>query len=271
MEHIFSIKHLKAGYLPNKPVIEIEHLNFNKGKVTFILGKSGIGKSTLLELLGLMNNTILSDSETSLQFAGNDTTYNYNEVWNLNDNKQSNFRNTNFSFIFQNENLMHNFTAGENMCFTQMLQGLSFNKAKATTLNLMQQLGINGNKFDAPVSEFSGGQRQRLSFIRAISTNYKVLFGDEPTGNLDFYNASKLMQLLKDDVNQKQASAIIVSHHIDLALQFADQIILITEKPVNQTGNERNITGEITESNVFNSKDWENNDEFKEQLEQSIR
>jgi len=278
MNVLYTIKHLKAGYQPAKPVLEIEQtLNFQKEQITFILGKSGIGKSTLLELLGLMNNTILPSTNTLLQFENDAGTYAFNEVWSYKDKDLAAFRNDNFSFIFQNENLMHNFSAGENICVAQMIQGRSFNEAKTIALQFMHQLEIDQHKFDAPVSAFSGGQRQRLSFIRAVSVDYEVLFGDEPTGNLDFHNAAKLMQLLKKDATVKKASAIIVSHHIDLALAFADQIMIITEKINEEQTNENEsynqpVVGEIINSNVFNRNNWiDNKTEFKNYLEDSIK
>jgi len=241
MNALYTIKHLKAGYQPEKPVLEIEQpLNFQKEQITF-------------------------------------SSYTYNDVWNYKDKDLAAFRNANFSFIFQNENLMHNFSAGENICVAQMIQGRSFNEAKTIALQFMCQLEIDQQKFDAPVSAFSGGQRQRLSFIRAVSANYQVLFGDEPTGNLDFHNASKLMQLLKKDAIDKKASAIIVSHHIDLALAFADQIMLITQKSNEEKINEnalynQTVVGEIINSNVFSQDKWINDKtEFKNYLENSIK
>jgi len=278
MSVLYTIKHLQAGYQPAKPVLEIEQaLNFQKEQITFILGKSGIGKSTLLELLGLMNNTILPNANTLLLFENGAGSYAYNELWNYKDKDLAAFRNANFSFIFQNENLMHNFSAGENICVAQMIQGRSFNEAKTIALQFMHQLEIDQNKFDAPVSAFSGGQRQRLSFIRAVSANYKVLFGDEPTGNLDFHNASKLMQLLKKDAADKKASAIIVSHHIELALAFADQIMIITQKTNEEKMNENSphnkpVVGEIINHNIFNRSTWiDDKNEFKNYLENSIK
>lgn len=270
MNNLFTIKNLEAGYLPNKPVLQIEHLNLPNNKLIFLLGKSGIGKSTLLELLGLMNNTLLSNGTSQLRFQQVNDVINYTDLWAGTQNHLATFRNQNFSFIFQNENLMHNFTAGENICFAQMIQGKSFDEAKAVALKLMDQLGIEKSKFNERISTFSGGQRQRLSFIRAISKDYSILFGDEPTGNLDGQNAHNLMSVLKQDMLQKKAAAIIVSHHIDLAITFADQIILLTE--VEHTNNYTQTIGEIISKHIYNSDYWANKEtEFKKHIENMIK
>lgn len=263
--HVFSLQNMEAAYKKGKPVLSIDNLKIKKGKMVFLLGKSGIGKSTMLELLGLMNNTLSSNG--TINFYYDNETFSYNNVWKYNNTRLAQFRNRFFSFIFQNENLMQNFTAGENICFTQMMQGKTFADAKKDALTLMDKLEIQQNKFDAKISEFSGGQRQRLSFIRAIAVNYNVLFGDEPTGNLDDQNAHNLMQVLKDDMLAKEASALIVSHQIDMALKFADQIILFSEKKA-----ANHAYGVIETENVFESQQWVNNPvQFKQQVKNILK
>jgi len=263
--NIFSLQNIEAAYKQNKPVLFIDNLQIKKGKMVFLLGKSGIGKSTFLELLGLMNNTIRLNS--SLNFYNNNKAYDYRKVWKYNSTRLAQFRNQFFSFIFQNENLMENFTAGENICFTQMMQGKTFAEAKNISLALMEKMEIEHDKFNAKISEFSGGQKQRLSFIRAIAVDYKVLFGDEPTGNLDGQNANNLMQVLKDDMQTKDASALIVSHQIELALEFADQVILFSEK---KDGNR--VYGEIKAENIFEKQFWAADKvQFKQQVKSILQ
>lgn len=273
MSNLITIKNLEAGYLPNKPVLKIDTLNIQKGKIIFILGKSGIGKSTLLELLGLMNNTIFSNAKTQLEFNSEEkNSVSYHNLWASTQSSLAAFRNRHFSFIFQNENLMHNFSAGENICFAQMIQGRSLVEAKNISLVLMDKLGIERDKFSAGISAFSGGQRQRLSFIRAISTDYSVLFGDEPTGNLDWQNANNLMTVLKEDMIEKNGAAIIVSHHIDLALAFADQLMLFTEKENLSTENKHLVIGEILDKHIYEKADWNDDKQvFKKHVEDIIK
>jgi len=123
--HVFSLQNIEAAYKKGKPVFSIDSLQIKKGKMIFLLGKSGVGKSTLLELLGLMNNTLSSNG--TINFHYDNEVFNYTKVWQYSNTRLAKFRNRFFSFIFQNENLMKNFTAGENICFTQMMQGKTYN------------------------------------------------------------------------------------------------------------------------------------------------
>lgn len=268
MESLFSLKNISAGYVAGKPVVQIENLNFKKRKLTFLLGKSGIGKSTLLELLALMNNTLFTNSNSSFEYNNDQANSSYFNLWKLNDDKLASFRNENFSFIFQSNNLMKNFTAGENMCFTKMMQGTSLEDAKSIAEGLMEDLDLKKERFNDPINRFSGGQRQRLSFIRALIPDYKVLFADEPTGNLDVKNAKQMMDTLDKDLRNKKASAVIVTHHLGLAIQYADQIMLITKKE--NTGEE--VIGEVIEENIHNRSAWENDPVgFKKYLEKALK
>jgi len=112
MNNIFEIKNLKCAYQSDTVVLEVKLLNIPFGKIVFVVGESGIGKSTILETLGLMNNTITSDPNTLLNYCATPTSESVNIVdlrKNKSDNKISEFRLHNFSFIFQQTNLMRNF------------------------------------------------------------------------------------------------------------------------------------------------------------------
>lgn len=247
---LFKIENLVCAYNEDIPVMKVNQLVIPKGKLIFILGVSGIGKSTFIETLGLMNKTIVKKKDTSIKFSFEERTIEVKDHWNLPNNALSKFRNDHFSFIFQNTNLMPNFTAGENMCISQLIKGDSIEKVKSTVLKIMDQLDLPQELFDRKITELSGGQRQRIAFIRAIIADFKVLFGDEPTGNLDQDTATKLMNMLKDNLEINNRTGIIVSHDIDLALQFADQIILLTP---NKEG-----FGEIKANNILIFEDPQN-------------
>ena len=131
MEKLFEIEKLRCSYDKDyregesKVVLEIEHLCIPKGKRVFIVGESGIGKSTILETLGLMNNTIVPSNETKVLFHDKKgCVIDLAKLWQYKSEKRlSDFRLKNYSFIFQSTNLMRNFTAFENISFTRMLQG----------------------------------------------------------------------------------------------------------------------------------------------------
>jgi len=210
-------------------VLEIEHLYLKRGQKIFIVGESGIGKSTVLETLGMMNNTIVSNPQTRFIFHESDgRDVNLITLWQDSDYRLSKFRLKNYSFIFQSTNLMRNFTAYENVAYTRMLQGYgqkeTFDKARL----MLFDLGMKYVDEQCLTQELSGGQQQRLAFARAILPDFTVLFGDEPTGNLDAENAERVMRVLVRKLDEQQgASAVIVSHDMHLATSFADVIVKI--------------------------------------------
>jgi lipoprotein-releasing system ATP-binding protein len=223
----FELKDVLLGYEEGKVVLNIPDLSIHKGQLTFVTGPSGAGKSTLLEALGLMKNTILGGRSFMFNNMGTQG-MSFLDIWNGSEADTDLIRRKHFSFIFQSTNLMPNFTLGENICFGGMLSGKSLEQVKPVALEFMEKLNLEAQLFDNPSTVASGGQRQRAAFIRALCKDFSVLFGDEPTGNLDRENAVLLFELLKETVKTQNRSAIIVSHDLDLAKQFADEILEIS-------------------------------------------
>ncbi len=238
---LYRIEDLTCSYDGSTPVLKIGELELMKGKQTVFVGKSGAGKSTILETLGLMNRTIL-DGEITF-FPENGDAVRLGPLWD-NEDELADIRNRFYSFIFQNTNLMQNFSAFENACIPQLLQGESMETANGKVREAMKKVGLSEINGEDKVTQLSGGQRQRLAFVRAITPEFEVLFGDEPTGNLDELNAHELMRYIESDVHQKKRSSILVSHHIDLSLEFADQIILLVK-------NNEYSYGNVTRENIF--------------------
>lgn len=233
MNNIFKIKNLYCSYDKLNFVLHINNLNIERGKLYFVIGQSGIGKSTFIETLGIMNNTIHSRSEQFDIFSTTDKQYtSILNLWGNTDDTISKLRRNSFSFIFQNTNLMPHFTAGENMCFTLLMEGMSFESAKKEVLKIMSELDLEEEIFDRKVQNLSGGQKQRLSFVRAFIVDFEVLFGDEPTGNLDTNTSAKLMMILKENLIKKQKTGIIVSHDINLATKYGDEIYFIKQESI---------------------------------------
>ena len=269
---LFKIEKLRCSYDKNyqegysKVVLEIHSLQIPRGKKVFIVGESGIGKSTILETLGMMNNTIVPDDNAVFLFCQpNAEDIDLKSLWGTgSDRALSDFRMKNYSFIFQSTNLMRNFTAFENIAFTRMLQGYSKASCFEKTRNVLDDLGLDHVDEKRMAQELSGGQQQRLAFARAIIPDFTVLFGDEPTGNLDAENAIRVMKILSDKLDeqkQKGASAIIVSHDMHLAVSFADIIIKIRKelRPKKHDNDEDIAYGVIDDSCIYSPDEKRNN------------
>ncbi len=275
MEKLFEIENLRCSYDKHyregvsKVILEIHKLLIPKGKKVFIVGESGIGKSTILETLGMMNNTIVPDANAKFLFyEDGKQTVDLADLWRHSDNELSSFRLKHFSFIFQSTNLMRNFTAYENIALTRMLQGYSQEEAFARAAEVLNDLGLHHIDRYRMAQELSGGQQQRLAFARAILPDFTVLFGDEPTGNLDSDNAVKAMELLSNKLKQIEgSSAIIVSHDMHLAVTFADVIIKIRKesRPSKTAHDEVIYYGVIDEESIFTAPDGEHWTNGKEQ------
>lgn len=282
MRNLFELHNIKCSYDKNyqegmsKCVLEIRDLIIPRGKKIFIVGESGIGKSTILEVLGLMNNTIVAADDSKFIFYDNDDKeIDLLALWSRNDDDElSKFRLNHFNFIFQSTNLMRNFTAVENIAFTRMLQGYSKQESFERSKQVLTDLGLGHIAEDRMAQELSGGQQQRLAFARAILPDFTVLFGDEPTGNLDSDNAAKAMELLSIKLNEMAgSSAIIVSHDMHLSATFADVIIKIRKEKVsvNTVNDEVAFYGVIDQSCVYTPNDdksvWSNDVEHYDVVE----
>ena len=199
--NVFEIQGLECAYdhkfvKEKKVVLRINRLAIPMGKVSVILGLSGSGKSTLIETLGLMNNTI--DKGVITFFNGVDNVVISRKIWD-HPSDLANIRSQHFSFIFQNDFLMPYYTSEENILMGKLIQeyGQTIPVEKEELKMFYQKMGLDFDEINnKKTSELSVGQRQRLSFIRAILKNYLVIFGDEPTGNLDEFNSELLMDLL---------------------------------------------------------------------------
>lgn len=278
MNKLFELNDLRCSYDKNyregqsRVVLEIEHLAIPRGKKIFIVGESGIGKSTILETLGMMNNTIVPGDSTRFVFFDSDTELDLKGLWKKSDRVLSDFRLKNYSFIFQSTNLMRNFTAFENIAFTRMLQGFSRFSCFQRTRKVLADLGLEHVDEKRMSQELSGGQQQRLAFARAIVPDFTVLFGDEPTGNLDAENAVRVMEILTEKLNEHEgSSAIIVSHDMHLAVTFADVIVKIRKcfRPKLHEDDEDISYGICNDSCVYHKDDaglWSNGTETYENV-----
>ncbi len=234
---IFKIRDLNCGYNKEKVVLNIHHLDIYSGQLTFVIGKSGSGKSTLLETLGFMNDTFVQPSSGSiLYYAPDGEVCDIYDEWQQKLEHQAAFRNMNFSFIFQENNLLEHFTARENIIVPLMMSKKSDASSQATIKAAFEDIHLSPEVMDKNTRHLSGGQRQRVSFLRALLPAKPILFGDEPTGNLDPVTARALFGMIRKEVASKGISAIIVSHDLPLANLYADRIILLKADTNTQVG-----------------------------------
>lgn len=226
MKELFKINKLHCAYSSSQTILSMEDIVIPKGKLIFVVGVSGRGKSTFLETLGLMNQTIQPGSSIRF-YEDTQSELDFYKLWDANEDRIGAFRRQHFSFIFQKTNLMSNFLCGENMLLPALFKGKSFTSAKKEILLYMRQLDLPPSIFDQHITTLSGGQRQRLAFIRAMVADFSVLFGDEPTGNLDATTSRDMMIVLKSYLQEYGKTGILVSHDLDLASEFGDMIIPI--------------------------------------------
>ncbi|MFZ4523199.1 MAG: ATP-binding cassette domain-containing protein [Bacteroidales bacterium] len=225
--NVFNIENLRCSYKKKgDTVVFIENLQIPKGKMTVILGRSGSGKSTLIEALGLMNNTI---QEGSVQYFSPDGEIDLAQIWKKSETVAK-IRKNHYSFIFQDDYLMPHYTCSENMLIARLIQGnIDTRIAKGLQDHTMAGLNLTDKDIKRRYPfEVAGGQKQRLSFTRAVLKEFDILFGDEPTGNLDYKNSNDLFEFIRSILGQKQRSALIVSHNIELSVEKADKIIVLT-------------------------------------------
>lgn len=189
--------------------IAVDHVNFSilEGEFVVILGQSGAGKSTVLNMLGGM------DVPTSgkVLIAGQ-------EVSAMNDKQLSDYRANNIGFIFQFYNLIPSLTAYENVALTK-----SIVKDALDPMGMLTAVGLKEHKNKFP-SQMSGGEQQRVSIARALSKNPNIILGDEPTGALDSETGVIVLETLVDMCRKQGKTVILVTHNADIA-QCADKVI----------------------------------------------
>lgn len=198
-------------------------LEINAGEIIAIVGPSGAGKTSLLQILGTLSSP---DKVPDLSLEINET-----DILNLTENELSDFRNQELGFIFQFHELLPEFNALENIMIPAFIRGTSTKDSEKRATSLIDQLGLSGRSSHKP-SELSGGEQQRVAVARALMNNPSIIFADEPSGNLDSQTADKLHQLFFDLRDQYGHTFVIVTHNKELAEKADRKIELIDGKIV---------------------------------------
>ncbi|MGB2152954.1 MAG: ABC transporter ATP-binding protein [Flavobacteriaceae bacterium] len=213
--------HKKLG---NLKILKNIALEINSGEIIAIVGPSGAGKTTLLQILGTLSRPDKS-SGASIQI-------NNTNILELNENELSEFRNQELGFIFQFHELLPEFSAQENVMIPALIKGVERKKAGLRATELLNQLGLK-ERFNHKPNELSGGEQQRVAVARALMNEPKIIFADEPSGNLDSASAEQLHQLFFDLRDQFGHTFLIVTHNQELANKADRKIELVDGKIIN--------------------------------------
>lgn len=203
-------------YYGDLHVLKGVDVTIQSGEIVSIVGASGAGKSTLLHIMGTLDNADEGSIQVDEHFLSK-----------MSGDKLANFRNLELGFIFQFHNLLPEFTAEENIMIPGLIAGKPEKELKNRSKELANLLGIQGRLEHKP-SELSGGEQQRVAVARALINNPKIIFADEPSGNLDSASAQALHELffkLRDEFGQ---SFVIVTHNQELA-QMADRMLTMQD------------------------------------------
>lgn len=190
-------------------------LEIKAGEFVSIMGPSGSGKSTLMHLLGFLDKT----SGGKYEFEGEDVT-------EFDETELAKIRNEKVGFVFQAFHLLPRTTALENVQLPMVYAGVSDKEQKKRAQKALEQVGL-GERLDHVPSELSGGQKQRVAIARALINDPKVIFADEPTGNLDSKSSDEIMAILTE-LNQQGRTIIMVTHEEEIA-SFTKRIIRVQD------------------------------------------
>lgn len=203
---MLEVKNLNKTYSSgNKAVNVLKDINFKieKGEIVSIVGPSGSGKTTLLGLCAGLD-----------QATSGSVILSNNNLEPLNEDERANLRNKEVGFIFQNFQLIPTLTALENVMVPLELRGEKESSKRA--MDLLEKVGL-ADRHDHYPTQLSGGEQQRVSLARAFSNNPKILFADEPTGNLDEETGKKVEDLLFELNKESGTTLVIVTHDLSLA------------------------------------------------------
>jgi len=198
------------------PVLKGVNLTVSAGEIISVVGASGVGKSTLLNLIGTLDRP-----------TGGTILYEDRDIFKLTDRELAQFRNRDIGFVFQFHHLMPEFSAIENVMMPALIAGNKKEEAQKQAAQLLQLVGLQGREHHRP-SELSGGEQQRVAVARALVNDPKVLLADEPTGNLDRKTSEAIHDLLWELNEKLNQTFIIVTHNESLA-QRSDRIIRLAD------------------------------------------
>lgn len=200
------------------------------GQSVALVAPSGAGKSTLLHIAGLLENP----DEGEVYVGGNPTS-------GLSDAERTQIRRSDIGFVYQSHRLLPEFSALENVMMPQMIRGLKRSEASKRAKELLAYLGLDARVTHRP-AELSGGEQQRVAIARAFANEPRILFADEPTGNLDSDTGARIVELLESLNRESATTIILVTHDHNLAARAQRIIRLSDGRVVSDAVTERQLS-----------------------------
>ncbi|MHB8066380.1 MAG: ABC transporter ATP-binding protein [Desulfobaccales bacterium] len=201
-------------------VLQGVDLDIFRGETLAIVGASGVGKSTLLHILGTLERP-----------SGGEVLWEGEEVFSLDDRRLAAFRNRKVGFVFQFHHLLPEFNALENVMIPGLIAREPFAAVKERAEAILTGVGLE-HRLTHRVSTLSGGEQQRVAVARALVLNPDVLLADEPTGNLDPKSGARLQELLLNLNQERGLTSVIVTHNLELARALDRRVTLVEGKVV---------------------------------------
>ena len=221
MKELIQVQQLFKSYGNGTKRVEVlkgVDLTFSQGERAAIVGASGVGKTTLLHILGTLDRP-----------STGKVLYEEKDIFSLNERDLSLFRNREIGFVFQFHHLLPEFNALENTMMPCLIQGIPKREAASRAEGVLTLVGLKERLSHKP-GELSGGEQQRVAVARALVLEPKVLLADEPTGNLDTKAGESVFDLLQELNRIKRVTLIVVTHNLKLAEKLSRQIRLIDGK-----------------------------------------
>ena len=216
-KNLLILKNISHVYSQNSQKIKVLHnvnISVLRGEMISLIGPSGTGKSTLLNIAGLLEKPTFG----SISLNGNDCT-------KLSEDNKTILRGTEIGFIFQSHRLFQEFSAFENVMLPQLIMGKSKIEAEKKAKELLSILGLR-NRLEFRPAKLSGGEAQRVAIARALSNSPNLKLADEPTGNLDAISAKNVFEILYELVKSLDISCIFGTHNSDLAKLMDRKLVL---------------------------------------------
>jgi len=210
--NMLELRNISKGYAPGKRLLDHLTYTLKAGEYVAVMGESGIGKSTLLNLIAGL------DTPDSGEVLINGTA-----ISSMSDDAATQLRRELFGFIFQAFHILPHLTLHQNVALPLLLNGQSLQRVE----EMLDQVGLQGRGRDFP-HQLSGGELQRVAIARALIHRPKLILADEPTGNLDPDTAQEILELIRTEIKSNGASAIIVTHS-HMAAATTDRILSLSK------------------------------------------